>query len=171
MESYHTEDGPSPFIVKDDDASIAAVMSLAEEEIQYAACLVEGCGEAILLTELDSHMEMHGAEKQGQGGSETESEDEPQAKKPKLKDDEVRASFGTKLSHALRNLDDDKSPSGSAPSHRQAKPKPQWKDILNMPELASTSKSKGALSDTTTKNTSTRKRLGVSLSVRKCLIT
>jgi hypothetical protein len=171
METYHTEDGPSPFVVKDDDASIAAIMSLADEEARYAACPVEGCGEAVLLTELDSHIEMHGAEKIGEDPSETESEEEPQAKKAKLSE-ESQASFGTKLSHALRNLgDEEKSSSGSPPSDRQAKAKSQWKGILNMPEPASSSESKGASSDAAKKSTSTRRRLGVSLSFLKDHVT
>ena len=167
METYHTEDGPSSFVVKDDDVSIAAIMSLAEEDVQYAGCPVEGCGEAILLTELDSHIEMHGAEAQGAqeqvDESETEFEDEHQAKKPKLK--VIQASFGTKLSHALRNLDDGKkSSSESPPSDRQAKAKSQWKDLLKMPAPALTSKSEGDSATAATQNSGAKRRLGVSFS-------
>ena len=164
METLHAEGGQSPFIVKDDDASVAAVASLAGEDVvQYASCPVEGCREAILFTELDSHIEMHGAEEQDQEESETESESEPELKKPKLKDP-IQPGFGTKLSHALRNLDDsEKSSPEPPPSDRQAKAKPQWKDILKMPEAASSSKPKtGASSTAATK--SPRRRLGVSLS-------
>ncbi|KAG0648301.1 Zinc finger-containing ubiquitin peptidase 1 [Hyphodiscus hymeniophilus] len=165
METYHTEDGPSPFAVKGDDASLAAIMSLPGEENTYAACPIEGCGEAILLTELDSHIEMHGTEAQGNqelpNDSEIESEDEPQSKKTKLK--EVQASFGTKLSHALRNLEDsEKSSSGSSPSDRQAKAKSQWKDLLKMPEPLSTSKPNGPSNNAATKNPSMKRRLGKS---------
>ncbi len=162
METNHTEDGSSPFVVKNDDASIAAIISLKDGDIQYASCPVEGCGEAILLAELDGHIEMHGAEMEGQDGSETESADEPQVKKAKLNGD-MQASFGTKLSNALRNIDDSQqSTSGSSHSDRHAKAKSQWKGILNMPETASSSKSKGGSSDAAKK--SSRRRLGVSLS-------
>lgn len=65
-----------------DDASIAAVMSLFEDEVKYASCPVEGCGEAILLTELDNHIEMHGAE-----GEDTDSESEPSSKRTKVYDE------------------------------------------------------------------------------------
>jgi hypothetical protein len=163
METLHPEGGDSPFIVKDDDASIAAMISLAGEEAQYASCPVEGCGEAILFTELESHVEMHGNE-QEQDGSETEDEDdaEPAHKKAKLKE-EIQDAFGTKLSHALRNLDDEeKSSSESPPSDRQTKAKEQWRGLLKMPEQASSSKAKAGTSSTATK--STGRRLGVSLS-------
>jgi hypothetical protein len=163
METLHPEGGESPFIVKDDDASIAAVLSMADEDVQYASCPVEGCGEAILFTELDSHIEMHEAEEQGQDTSDTEDESEPEPKKPKMKG-ETQQSFDTQLSYALRNLDDsEKSSSESPPSDRQAKAKAAWKDLLKMPEPASSSKSKiGASSTAATK--SPRRRLGVSLS-------
>jgi hypothetical protein len=83
METQHPEGGESPFLVND-DASIAAVMSLYDDEVKYASCPVEGCGEAILLTELDSHIEMHGAE-----GEDTDLESEPSSKRTEV-DDEIR---------------------------------------------------------------------------------
>jgi hypothetical protein len=163
METLHPEGGQSPFIVKDDDASIAAMISLADEDVQYASCPVEGCGEAVLFTELDSHIEMHGNE-QGQD-SETEDDDEPEPKKPKLKEEDIQKEFGTKLSYALRNLDDsEKSSSESPPSDRQTKAKAQWKDLLKMPEPASSSNSKAVVSSTAATKGPPRRRLGVSLS-------
>ena len=168
METYHNEDQPSPFIVKDDDASLAAMISLADDDFQYAGCPVEGCGEAILLTELDSHIDMHGAEEQEaqerpSDDFETNSEDEPEPKKPKLA--KLQASFGTKLSHALRNLDDNKqSSSESPPSESQAKAKSQWKGILKMPELARASKMNGFPSTEASQSSNAKRRLGVSLS-------
>jgi hypothetical protein len=163
VETQHPEGGQSPFVVKDDDASIAAMISMADEDVRYASCPVEGCGEKIRFTELDSHIEMHEAEEQGQEDSDIESESEPEPKKPKLGEG-IQQAFGTKLSYALRNLDDsEKSSPEPPPSDRQAKAKPQWKDILKMPETASSSKSKaGASSTAATK--SPRRRLGVSLS-------
>ena len=141
---------------------MAAIMSLADEDVQYASCPVEGCGEAILFTELDSHIEMHASEKQGQERSETESEEEPESKEPILKD-EVKQAFGTKLSHALRNLDDSGESSQRPPSDRQVKAKAAWKGLLKMPESASNSKL-GA-SSSAKASESPKRRLGVSLSV------
>ena len=78
METKHPEGGHSPFVA-DDDASIAAVMSLYDGGAKYASCPVQGCGETIAFMELDSHIEMHGAERE-----ETDSEPEPSSKRAKL---------------------------------------------------------------------------------------
>jgi hypothetical protein len=149
METMHAE-GESPFIVKD-DASIAAVLSYDDVvDVQYAGCPAEGCGEALLLTELESHIEMHGAEEQ-----DTEDESGPTSKKIKLEPG-IEASFDTKLSYALRNLgDDEKSSSGSPTSERQATAKAAWKGLLKMPEV---------IPKATASPPSNRRRLGVSLS-------
>jgi hypothetical protein len=155
METLHREGGESPFIVKDDDASMAAIISMNNEDLQYASCPVEGCGEAILFTELDSHIEMHSAEEQGQDAEETS---RPEPKKPKLKE-EIQTAFDAKLSYALRALDDgEESSSENRPSDRQATSKAAWKELLKMPD--STSKSKTVSSSTMTQ--SPKRRLGVS---------
>jgi hypothetical protein len=153
METEHPEGGESPFLVKG-DASIADVLSLDEvhDEIQYASCPVDGCGEAILLTELDSHIEMHAAEDQEM--DEEFGESESPSRSPK-RGAVIEASFDTKLSHALRNLNDDEKPSSDRhSSDRQATAKAVWKSILKMPDTSSkvlvSSASKGS-----------RRRLGV----------
>ena len=149
METEHPEGGESPFVVKD-DASIAAVLSLNDdEEVQYASCPVDGCGEAILLTELDSHIEMHTAEEQ-----DTDHEFGESASRGSNLEDMIKASFDTKLSHALRNLnDDERSIPVSHTSDRQATAKAVWKSLLRMPDTGSKA--------FTTKGT--RRRLGVRL--------
>jgi len=159
METVHPEGGESPFVVRD-DASIAAVLSLGEDDVQYACCPVDGCGEAILLTELDSHIEMHGVEEAEEDQEEdADQESGPDLKKPRL-EEHVRASFDTKLSHALRNLDDgEKSSSESPPSDRQTSAKAAWKNLLKMPETPPKAKTS---SSSNTK--APRSRLGVSLS-------
>lgn len=53
VETYHS-DGDSPFIVND-----ATSAASDDDDAHYAQCPVEGCGEALLLTELDSHIDMH----------------------------------------------------------------------------------------------------------------
>jgi hypothetical protein len=136
METQHPEGGESPFIVKD-DASIAAVLSLNAEDdgsVQYASCPVDGCGEAILITELDSHIEMHGEEED----QDTDQEIISGSREPEVKDG-VKASFDTKLSHPLRNLDDrgKASSSGSPSEDPQASARAAWKNLLKMPEPTS----------------------------------
>lgn len=154
IQTVHSEGGESPFIVKEDDSSIAEILSM-DDEPQYFTCSVEGCGEAILLTELDSHIEMHGAEQ--------ESGDENTDPIPK----EMRvspgpeASFDTKLSHALRNVDDGNGLSSSKRQRSQNSPgrhesaKDRWKELLKMPKLPPKNSSLST-------SKSTRRRLGKS---------
>jgi zinc finger-containing ubiquitin peptidase 1 len=153
METVHPEDGESPFVVKD-DASITALIAFDDEaNDQYASCPVEGCGEALLLTELQSHIEMHEEEQDSGDDVSTRS-----SKKLKL-EPEIEAAFDTKLSHALRNLEDvNEQPASQIPSSdRQAAAKAAWKGLLKMPD----SSSKAAQAASASKNP--QRRLGVSL--------
>lgn len=76
LELSHPENGQSPFIVTDEGgtssrhtrldeesatSSLAAAEDEEEEEEVYIECPAQ-CGEAITLTELSSHMELHSAE-------------------------------------------------------------------------------------------------------------
>ncbi|KAE8444400.1 hypothetical protein EG329_000600 [Mollisiaceae sp. DMI_Dod_QoI] len=156
METVHPENGESPFVAKD-DASIAALVSLEDEQDdQYVRCPVEGCGESLLLTELDNHVEMHEEEQNHSPGDSDQSSHS--AKRLKL-EPQIEASFDTKLSHALRNLDDDdKTSSTEKSSHDlQAAAKNTWKSILKMPEASSKD-----TSNTTPQANSSKKRLGKS---------
>jgi hypothetical protein len=155
MENVHPEDGASPFFPKD-QASIGGLVSFEDEEHseEYANCPVEGCGEVLLPAELESHVEMH-EEEQG-------NEDDPSrsSKRVKITSEIEHPSFGTKLSHALRNLDDGGSSKSKAelPAHDpQASAKAVWKNILKMPE-ASKTKAKSSSKGTT------KRRLGVRVS-------
>lgn len=153
MENEHPEDGESPFFPKD-QGSIAGMISFEDEEHseEYANCPVAGCGEVVLLAELESHVEMHEEEQ------DTEGDTVHSSKRVKLTPEVEHTSFGTKLSHALRNLDDGGNSKSKAelPAHDpQASAKAVWKNILKMPETSKTktkSPSKGAA----------RRRLGVS---------
>lgn len=158
METQHPEDGPSPFVAQD-DASIAALISLQEEQdVEYISCPVEGCGEALLLTELDNHVEMH--EEEENHSPRDSSESSRSAKRLKTTP-QTEASFDTKLSYALRNLDndDDGHLAHEKSSHdRQTAAKNTWKSILKMPDQPA---SKVASKSTPIAN-SGKKRLGVS---------
>jgi hypothetical protein len=154
METLHPENGESPFVAND-DASIAALISLQDEQdLQYVHCPVEGCGEALLLTELDSHVEMHKEERDHSPGD----SDEPSRSAKRVKiEPQVEASFDTKLSYALRNLDDEQCVHEKSSNDAQEAAKNAWKNILKMPNSSSPAGIKPAPA---TANTS-RKRLGV----------
>jgi hypothetical protein len=113
---------------------------------EYVNCHVEGCGEALLLTELESHIEMH-KEEQDTGDDKSHRASKKIEVEPK-----IEATFDTKLSFSLRNLDDgDKQ---RAASDRQTTAKAAWRAFLKMPD---------ASSKLTPPPSKTRRRLGVSL--------
>lgn len=151
VESQHAEGGRSPFIVKD-DASVAALVDLdASNDVEYVHCPVEGCGEDLLLAELESHIEMH-EEEQETEDSETQSSRSP--KRLKL-EPQIVETFDIKLTHALRNLADaDDRPVSAVPSpDRHSIAKAAWKKVLKIPESSSKVSS--------TSRAPTRRRLGV----------
>jgi uncharacterized lipoprotein len=147
METVHPEDGESPFIVKD-DASIAALMACDNDDRteQYVNCPVEGCGEALLLTELESHIEMHEEEQ------DTRDDASNRASKKVKMEPPTQEAFDTKLSSALRNLDDGDE---HIASDRQSTAKATWKSLLKMPDVSSKHSSPPSKT--------ARRRLGVSL--------
>lgn len=133
METEHPEDGESPFFPEDKanlDSSVSFQDGQHPEE--YASCPVEGCGEVLLVTELPNHIELHGEEQ------DTEEDTTHSSKRVKLTSEVEKSTFGTKLSHELRNLDDAKSKSeAELPGHDpQASAKAVWKHILKMPETS-----------------------------------
>ncbi|KAF8859589.1 DUF1671-domain-containing protein [Acephala macrosclerotiorum] len=157
METQHPENGESPFVVTD-DASVAALVSLQDEDdVEYVNCPIEGCGEALLLTELESHVEMHEEEGNGSQGD----SDEHSSKRLKI-EPQIGNSFDTKLSYALRNLDDPnedaKSVSEKSSHDLQTVAKSTWKSILKMPDTSA----KSPPSKDTSKANSSKKRLGKS---------
>jgi hypothetical protein len=151
METDHPEDNNSPFIVRDDSNITASNGTGENEEIQFAHCPVEGCGEELLHTEFDSHLEMHAAEL-----TQDDSDEKGRrhvSKKIKL-DSQVKASFGTKLSDALRNITDEK-PESRASEKRKQTTKEAWKGLLNIPDTSQ----EGSVSSS---SKTPQKRLGVS---------
>jgi zinc finger-containing ubiquitin peptidase 1 len=147
LETFHPENGESPFIVKD-DASVAALMAWGDDDRneEYVSCPVEGCGEALLLTELESHIEMH-EEEQDTGDDSSHRTSKKVKVEPK-----IEAAFDTKLSSSLRNLDDGDSERDA--SDKQTTVKAAWRALLKMPDSSS------KLASSPSK---TRRRLGVSL--------
>ncbi|CAG8959361.1 hypothetical protein HYFRA_00001259 [Hymenoscyphus fraxineus] len=154
METLHSEDGRSPFMVTD-DASIAAIAAM-DDEPRYSICPVEGCGEQVLWMEFDNHIDFHTAEQEQESSSADESS--PAHKKVKLgpKSEPI---FDNNLPHALRAAKDDGGPSssnGPQPSRRELA-KEAWKALLRMPP-----EQKTALSSADGPSKDSRRRLGVS---------
>ncbi|RAL60179.1 hypothetical protein DID88_000803 [Monilinia fructigena] len=130
METLHAE-GESPFVAKD-SASVIAMVD--PNDIDYADCPVDGCGEMVLFSELESHIEMHGEE---DGDMELDTPISQNSKKDDTSGVGKDASFGTKLSHALRNIDDenDYEVQGNESSTPHVATK-AWRDILKMPDIS-----------------------------------
>ncbi|KAJ8064515.1 hypothetical protein OCU04_006847 [Sclerotinia nivalis] len=128
METLHAE-GESPFITKD-SASVIAMVD--QEDVNYADCPVDGCGEMVLFDELESHIEMHGEE---DGNMELDTPASESSRNGTKKGVGKDASFGTKLSHALRNIDDGHDYEIREPPAAQASQK-AWRDILKMPDIS-----------------------------------
>lgn len=141
MEDLHPE-GESPFIATgDQEDEDPSSRFQAVEDNGYVECPIFRCGEAIPVTELDSHLELHSTEEKEADSplESTTSHDELDGLKPSS------PIFDTKLPVALRNLHGSShylSPS----AERQAKAKDSWRDILNMPlsSLSQTPPKKGS---------------------------
>ncbi|KIM94993.1 hypothetical protein OIDMADRAFT_134716 [Oidiodendron maius Zn] len=130
MEEQHPEGGQSPFIVKD-DSSVAAVISMGgvgDNDPDFTSCPINGCGEIILFTELDNHIEMHDME--GQDGDQETTTTPREYEMNNV----VRGSFDTTLSYELRNLPVQSSPLENASSERKESAKETWKAPMKMPE-------------------------------------
>jgi hypothetical protein len=111
----HAE-GESPFIVKDKKYTSPYT---SEEMDGYTACPVEGCGEDILFTDLESHMELHGAE-----GSAGDFEETSILKKDDLQDIPPQS-----VVEADRQ-------------RKQSEAKAGWKSLLQMPATSTDGKPK-----------------------------
>jgi hypothetical protein len=134
---YHLEDvhpeGVSPFIVKDGLSQTESLgvhdtnATASDTHIDFVECPRHGCGETILLTELESHIEMHGAEE----ADEVEEDSQPN-KRVKKSSSKSATGFDTSIPQALRNLEDS-SLSNIPLLDRQAKAKASWSKLFNMP--------------------------------------
>lgn len=130
METLHSE-GDSPFTVKEDHASDSAGTG---DDPQYVECPIEGCGELLLLQELDYHLELHGEES---GHSHLE---EASVSQPPGHDAHVAPSAsGPPRSH--REPERQRWPDhGAQTTSRQAKAISTWRRLLRMPSSSSAHK-------------------------------
>ena len=157
IQTHHPEDGdlePSPFVVREE---ITLPLGREDDDAgeDYIYCPVHRCGEALLLTELESHVDMHEQERD----SEQESSEEGSSRSgkrlklnPEFENSERDESFDTKLSYALRNLDDVDGKEEAVAKETEVKnSKSAWGQVLKMPaSIAGVSPKRGM------------KRLGVS---------
>lgn len=119
MEVFHSEDGESPFVVKDDPEKMSMVTKDLDRE-GYAMCFVEGCGEEILLAELDSHLELHVIEEAG-------STPEP---KPRTVSADQKPPISSGDSNTSKEI------------LKQAKAIDAWKELFHMPAASSSKDAK-----------------------------
>jgi hypothetical protein len=129
VETFHAE-GDSPFAVKEDNASDSAGTA---EDPPYAECPVDGCGELLLLQELDYHLELH-AQESGESGDRPQ--DEAFAPAPEREAPTAPSPSG--LSRARRESErQGRSDHGSEKEDRQAKAISAWKRLFKMPSSSS----------------------------------
>jgi hypothetical protein len=128
--------------------------------MDYADCPIDGCGEAILLTELDCHLDMHTRGRDVSDDFNVDGSDSPQSdnfhvlNESNPHDSQGDASFHTtQLSSSLGNIPQ-MLPGPSTPLDQQETAKRIWRGLLKMP-----SSSKG--SNEPSSSTASPVRLGV----------
>ncbi|KAH6640889.1 peptidase family C78-domain-containing protein [Chaetomium tenue] len=127
METFHPEgegDLNSHFGVKEDDNS--STRPSTAEDVSYVECPIDGCGEILLLQELDYHLELHSEESGHHLQEEGASVPVPHAKT------EAPPPSGPSRAHreAERHRRSDREPEKS---DRQATAVSAWKRLLRMP--------------------------------------
>jgi zinc finger-containing ubiquitin peptidase 1 len=126
METLHPEgEEDSPFVVKGDDVTDSAK---ADEDLPYAECPVDGCGELLPFDAMDYHIELHAAE----AGADLDGET---GQSPN-RDLHTGGSSSSGPSRAHRDAERQRRAESS-----QAKAISAWKRLLRMPESSSSSAS------------------------------
>ena len=132
------------------------------EDLEYVECPVDGCGEVLLLQELDYHLELH---------SDEAGEPLPEAPTPAP---DSGTDPGTEAhppatgpSRAHRETERHRQPDHDAKNDRQAKAISAWKRLLKMPSVSSahwilSSKRPHEDKQTSAGHSARGKRLGVS---------
>jgi len=123
METLHPEGEESPFVVKGDDGSGS---TRPEEDLPYAECPVDGCGELLPFDTMDYHIELHAAE----AGADLDGE----AEQSPDRDTHAGGSSSSGPSRAHRDAERQRRAESS-----QTKAISAWKRILRMPESSSSS--------------------------------
>jgi hypothetical protein len=153
----HSE-GPSPFVVEEDSAYKSGGPG-NDHDPQYVECPSEGCGELLLLEELDYHLELH-AEESGD-----------HLQRPSVPHSERDTQPATGPSATTRSHPEAEksrlSEHAPEPVSRQAKAISVWKRLLRMPGSSSADrhqprKHRHDETHTTVAEFTRGKRLGVS---------
>ena len=149
METLHAE-GKSPFIA--DSGPQQELLPDQDQdqdqdgEDQYAECPVEGCGEVLLVDELDYHLELH--DEESDAGAAAEASEQPV---PPPRDEHPRAS--------RRAAERERQHGRTSVTKRNEGAIQTWKKLFGVPATK-------ARSETTTESAGSkegpRKRLGVS---------
>lgn len=165
METFHPEgegDSNSQFGLKEDDGT--SNRPGTAEDVSYVECPVDGCGDILLVQELDYHLELHSEE----SGHHLQEEGAP-VPVPHAKT-EMAPPSGPSRAHreAERHRRSDREPDKN---DRQATAISAWKRLLRMPGSSTAHKIISSKRSQDEKHVSAGhsnrgKRLGVSLSFR-----
>ncbi|KAF3002801.1 hypothetical protein E8E14_002913 [Neopestalotiopsis sp. 37M] len=125
LEEQHPEGGPSPFVVQGQSSSASQHSS----EDQWAACPI--CDEFIASMEMDEHMELHSAERDGErtstshdaNGQATREYKSPYGAAPEAGQLDVIKRYGHGSSDQRRHR------------HQHSSTKEQFKNFLNLPSI------------------------------------
>jgi hypothetical protein len=142
METFHPE-GKSPFITEDDRVS---EKGKEPEKQEYAECPIEGCGEVLLVEDLNYHVELHAQEND-------------------MDSDEDGSTEAPPVEKAVQEPKRRQPKPPSAAESRQRKAISVWRTILSMP---SSKKQAGSSSKEPVPSSVKVKRLGVRKGIPTC---
>ncbi|KAM3071981.1 hypothetical protein ACMFMG_008448 [Clarireedia jacksonii] len=136
LETLHAEGGQSPFVARD-ESSTGGMAS--HDDLQYTDCPIKECGEMVLTSELDSHIEMHDEE---HGENDADTPTIHSSSKEARGENTKEPGFGTNFANTRLSIDEHRGTSSSNESASQISTKAAWKAILKMPDISSKSHSK-----------------------------
>lgn len=139
QDKYHLEiqhsEGDSPFLVRERNSQNTDAQGYSDtsiHDLDFVECPREGCGEAILLSELASHIEMHGVEEYQT--DESYFMDPNFGRRPESSNSKSELGSDAKPPQPFGNLmDEDLLGAKSSSNDPQTSAKLKWREILKMP--------------------------------------
>ncbi|KAB5575896.1 peptidase family C78-domain-containing protein [Coniochaeta sp. 2T2.1] len=137
IESLHAED-PDPDQQPYSASEKAQASAFREEEEgQYVECPIEGCGEILMLEEMDYHLELHEQEVDDVGGEASaqvtqKTDQDAEGSRPGPSSSRRQSSSG-RSSSAQQREDAPRSYGSSSNSSKQQTAISAWRNIFNMP--------------------------------------